>query len=272
MMTLEQMNNGIANNRDGCGWAALTTGGELIVRKALDGRAISAELVDLWDDGQIVAWIWHARLATHGSVKVENCHPFISPDGRSAMAHNGIFSIKVPAGRVDSEFYASEVLWKLPVDDLVCAGPVFDTVDAFVADQYSKVAVLTADGSYPLAIFGEALGKWKNGIWFSNESCAYRQFDARPYMYGTAPYALGSAEIHADEDWWIEHTTDIEGLCVFCDKENDIWGFCQSCQCCGICGSFRCYGCSDLADICDQCAEHKTACDCATVEAVTVVE
>jgi glutamine amidotransferase len=258
MMTLEEMRIVARNNSDGCGWAAALKDGSLVVRHSMDYAAIGKELIELWETGQIMAWIWHARLATHGSKTVENCHPFISPDGLSAMAHNGIFSqFKTPNGRVDSDYFAEIVLWKQEIDDLVCSGPIFEMIDAYVEENYSKVAIVSANASYPLAIFGEVLGTWTNGIWYSNRSCQAIQ------TYGTyRPTAAGLNSLSAisstpaDRGWWTEQ--EFHDYCISCYYALDNNGYCNDCKCCGLCGETSCLGCD--YGFCQDCANDPCAC------------
>lgn len=47
--------------------------------------------------------IIHCRIATHGSIRAENCHPFIDLQSGVAFAHNGILNIKPIGDKTDSE-------------------------------------------------------------------------------------------------------------------------------------------------------------------------
>ena len=47
--------------------------------------------------------IMHFRLATHGSVKRSNCHPFYDADSDTYFAHNGILNIHPAGDKTDSE-------------------------------------------------------------------------------------------------------------------------------------------------------------------------
>lgn len=47
--------------------------------------------------------ILHFRYATHGSIKVENCHPFKDEDTGVCFAHNGILNIEPYEDMTDSE-------------------------------------------------------------------------------------------------------------------------------------------------------------------------
>lgn len=47
--------------------------------------------------------IIHCRIATHGSIREENCHPFIDLKTGVAFAHNGILNIAPIGDKTDSE-------------------------------------------------------------------------------------------------------------------------------------------------------------------------
>ena len=258
IITESEVKNGLRNNPDGCGWAAVTTDGQLIYRKSVkNGWEISQELIQLWCDGKIEAWIWHARIATHGRVIEENCHPFISPDGQSALAHNGILHINTPFGRVDSEYYAEKVIWPLGADALSVAGPAFSTVDEFVTEEYSKIAIVSATAPYPLTILGEKLGTWSaDNVWFSNSSCdavrapAYLTSTGWKWQDDSTVPANPEASV-ADKQWWLAQ----EEGCAFCGEEDDIdlTGVCEACGACSVCGTWTCIGCRvDVAEQDDE--------------------
>ena len=54
------------------------------------------------------ACIIHFRLATHGSVTEENCHPFYDPDTGVWFAHNGVLPIRSHDDKTDSEIFFRE--------------------------------------------------------------------------------------------------------------------------------------------------------------------
>lgn len=51
----------------------------------------------------------HFRLATHGSVRIANCHPF--KQGNLYFFHNGILPVRPYVGRTDSETAFREMLY-----------------------------------------------------------------------------------------------------------------------------------------------------------------
>lgn len=55
-----------------------------------------------------ISYIMHTRIATHGSVKPENTHPFISK--KLGFAHNGTFSVVPFPDMTDSETFFREAL------------------------------------------------------------------------------------------------------------------------------------------------------------------
>ena len=54
--------------------------------------------------------IMHFRLATHGSVKPSNCHPFYDGSTGTYFAHNGILSVTPKGDMTDSEFAFKRIL------------------------------------------------------------------------------------------------------------------------------------------------------------------
>ena len=49
------------------------------------------------------SWILHARIATHGSKRVENCHCWQDADTGLIFAHNGILQVRPEGDMTDSE-------------------------------------------------------------------------------------------------------------------------------------------------------------------------
>ena len=88
-------------NPDGCGFSTVRAW-----FKSLDFDQFLRVLkrnVSINDDCLI-----HFRFATHGSVKKENCHPFIDRGAGVAFAHNGVLPILSKNDLTDSEIFFRE--------------------------------------------------------------------------------------------------------------------------------------------------------------------
>lgn len=87
------LRNAYLANPHGCGFASTNH-----VFKSLNYAAFIDHLAAV-DDSE--ACIIHFRLATHGSIKRSNCHPFVKND--VYFAHNGILDIQPIGDKTDSE-------------------------------------------------------------------------------------------------------------------------------------------------------------------------
>lgn len=101
----------------------------------------------------------HFRWATHGSVKVSNCHPFVAGDVK--FAHNGVLPIKSVDDKTDSEIAFNKYIYPA-----ICKygfeSPKADKVINEVAGS-SRFAIMKGDEV-------ELVGRWymKKGVYFSN--------------------------------------------------------------------------------------------------------
>lgn len=95
-------------------------------------------------DHKLTALVIHARIKTHGSLRIENCHCWTALDDSIGFAHNGILTIANRADLTDSETYFRDIFV-----------PVFEgssknwktaerTIDAVIGT--SKFAFLEGDG------------------------------------------------------------------------------------------------------------------------------
>ena len=109
----------------------------------------------------------HFRIATHGSIVKENCHPFRINE-RIAFAHNGIIRNVSTARYIDASdtrVFAKEVLSQLP-DGFETCQATMRLVEEFIGQ--SKLLLLDNKGNASIA--NEHMGQWVDGIWFSNGS------------------------------------------------------------------------------------------------------
>lgn len=107
----------------------------------------------------------HFRIATHGAVTEENCHPFLVSD-TLAFVHNGVISnVGASKDKSDTKCFNEKVLQLLPEGFTDNAG-IKLLVEEFIG--HSKLAFLDAEGNY--SIYNEAKGVWDMDCWFSNVS------------------------------------------------------------------------------------------------------
>ena len=143
-----------ALNRDGCG--VMTAAG--YIHKCLYSD-LDHFLNELRGIPTNVAAAVHFRWATHGSVKVGNCHPFVYND--FAMMHNGVLPIKSRHDRTDSQIFLQQSLGPM----LRAFGAASDVVSATLNATGSRFAILDKKQKQ-ISIFG----KWSmiDGVYYSN--------------------------------------------------------------------------------------------------------
>ena len=225
-------------NPDGFGYAIVVDsvhGRTLLTERTMSAKAaIRGFLGDLATHGElVVAWTFHARIATHGSVNVQNCHPFtVGDDPLTVIAHNGILPLATDRDRSDSRVFAEDVLPRFGGvavfdDDVLCS-----ILDGWVENSGSKVVILTAAPTeFPLVILNESAGHWNETWWASNRSYEDRKSWT---TYGTYPSTIRQstqAFVDADDDV-------VEDKCVnpLCDNYpttyEDRCDWCNTCQAC----------------------------------------
>lgn len=163
----EILRNCFVANPDGAGFAVKgATEGEVDVYK---GYMTFQSFYEAFKPFQEQAAIIHFRIATHGSVKPENCHPFMVNNGL-AFIHNGIINnvtgkVNHLEDEVDTNAFNRLYLQHLPDrfyrDRVLC-----DLVGNYIG--YSKLAFINAQGE--LSIINEEKGEWSDGVWYSNTS------------------------------------------------------------------------------------------------------
>ena len=170
--TRDQLARACDANPDGFGWAAVV-GSRIVVHRAMD----PGEAIDSYLDAVPMTTgpsLFHARIASHGTVDLSNCHPFpVGGDPSVVLAHNGILDITPGPfdSRSDTAILADEVLPRSGIETLD-TDP--ETWERWIGPG-NKVVILST--SPRLArhayILNEPAGSWDAGVWWSNRSYQY---------------------------------------------------------------------------------------------------
>ena len=174
-LTKQAVQNCWNANRDGGGYM-FSVGGKVVIRKGFFGfakfwRSYRSDYLGM---GKGQDFVLHMRIATHGKIDAENCHPF-RIDANTAFCHNGIIrNIFVPANSPlsDTALFGQQILQELPKTWLH-NDAIVELVEKYLGGN--KIAVLDKKGD--VWLFNENLGLWDGGIWYSNNSYkAYKPF------------------------------------------------------------------------------------------------
>jgi len=168
--TREQLVRACEANPDGFGWA-LIAGDRLVTHRTMG----AIEAVDSYLAAVVVEAtgpsLFHARIASHGSVDLGNCHPFpVGGDPDVVLAHNGILDINPGPfdTRSDTAIFVEDVLPHSGIETL-------DT-DPDAWEQWigpgNKIVVLSISPrlAHSAYLLTESAGVWDNGVWWSNQS------------------------------------------------------------------------------------------------------
>lgn len=137
------------------------------------------------------AAMFHFRIATHGIVNSDNCHPFyVGEDTQSVLGHNGMLPITVPIGesRSDTRLFAEIVLPHCGGVERLDDEFFFKELELWSAG--SKMVIMTVNPAtkYDYYIINEQDGHWgkDDGVWYSNHSyIVYAMAPYSGYEYGS---------------------------------------------------------------------------------------
>lgn len=175
---LKSIVNSVDSNPDGFAMA-YNEDGRIVTFKTLDPDEFIDEYkrVVKTHDHRDTAMIIHARIATHGTVREENCHCWTGKvlGSKMAFAHNGILPIKPYGDMTDSETFLRKFIQ--PCKTL---SQFLGVVNEFIGS--SKLAFMDADGN--ILRFGPFIEE--RGVQYSNHS--YMRQNARcadPRLWGS---------------------------------------------------------------------------------------
>jgi hypothetical protein len=176
------LDEGARCNKDGAGYAYVRDGRVEIHRSVRWDNLRTQYMADVAKYGKTSHFLIHFRIATHGPVVKDNCHPFRLEDG-AAFIHNGIIPVpnsEIPEDWSDTRWFVSEIMDTLPVgwqDSVTWTTMLGEMIG------HSKAVTLWPNGDY--LISNESSGHWETEdgykslitaddehVWFSNYSCS----------------------------------------------------------------------------------------------------
>jgi glutamine amidotransferase len=119
----------------------------------------------------------HFRIATHGGVNGDNCHPFKIAGHNVGVIHNGILSVTIPNKyQSDTSYFCSEILSKFPKGWMYNPAWV-SMLNKYAQGEFSKFIVMDCFGKW--IIFNESAGEWEDGLWYSNKSYGFAKYNPK---------------------------------------------------------------------------------------------
>jgi len=195
------LRNGFSNHADGAGFA-WAVNGQLHVKK---GIFDVEEVISHYQTIKQYPCLIHFRKATHGTVDELNCHPFLFNDGKLALIHNGVLSIKCEIeGWSDTAHFVKLVLEPMIKRNNV---PINDgALQYLLATSIGtdKMAIMDGDGN--TYVINEEKGKWDGGVWYSNTSYSWdtKEFTKTIY-HGAQSYFTRTNSGHAPNTSYDSH-------------------------------------------------------------------
>lgn len=201
------------NNPDGGGFTYFNGKSVSIVKEMKDVNLLYKQYAQARKENPHVDFAIHFRIATHGAIDKNNCHPF-KINSHSAFIHNGIIS-KMPTNKnfSDTHQFNELVLKKLP-SNWMESKPIVELISGYIG--YSKLVCINTNGAL---IINEQLGIWDGENWFSNTS--YKPY-LPPYLQANYQSNIGGIK------WWEEELTG--GHCMQEHEEFDSKN--SYCECC----------------------------------------
>ncbi len=169
VISMDDLEDAIYENSDGAGYMIRVNGKLIIERSALRPDKVVATFDRLQYRYRDSWKVFHARLATQGTMTDVNTHPFNVPGTPWALAHNGILDLGDGpwSDRSDSRIFAEDhvanVTWQMLHDTK-------EKTEKWLGG--SKVVILSSkkERNGPCLILNERLGYWSkgNGCWYSH--------------------------------------------------------------------------------------------------------
>lgn len=198
--------NSLKNNDDGWGVMYADAGKVCIVRGM---TPVDFHFHWKWIKKLPGPKVFHARIATHGAVDENHCHPFRVPNHNElAVAHNGVIiqqTGKSSGTGSDTMNFNDNILAHLP-EGFQNLQVYHDLLSDYIG--YSKLVFM--DGEGQVQIVNEEKGSWHDENWYSNNS--FRDWNAK---YTVGPYTRNETPSHS--------ATTVPYTMFYDDGPEEVW-------------------------------------------------
>ena len=221
-MSYENASRSAKSNPDGFGFA-IHVGNAILTDHDMNFEKLWTRFTDA-RKVQSGPALFHFRIATHGFVNTDNCHPFyVGDDTQSVVGHNGILPIAVPVNdsRSDTRLFAEIVLPHCGGVERLDDELFFKELESW--SRGSKMVIMTVNPATKCDwyIVNEKDGHWgKDSVWYSNHSY-------EPYVYTKYPYSSMYGSMYDTGGWSAKTTSTVSAPSVdgyelsFWDDEDD---------------------------------------------------
>ncbi len=123
-------------------------------------------------DEERVPYGIHFRLATHGDISLENCHPFRAPRSDALVMHNGIIRSTAhlaTRSRSDTALFVEKFMGSAPGPERSHHSAYFHRMSRLIG-TCNTLLVFHADTA-DFTICNEDVGLWMGDHWYSNSDC-----------------------------------------------------------------------------------------------------
>lgn len=106
--TINEIKAALATNPDGSAivWC---NNGTLETFKTMNNEEMAKYYAEHFEVLKNTSFVFHARIATHGSLGIKNCHGWSTLNGHAAFFHNGVLNIKNRGDMTDSETFLRDI-------------------------------------------------------------------------------------------------------------------------------------------------------------------
>jgi hypothetical protein len=114
----------------------------------------------------------HFRLATHGDVSFENCHPFRAPRSDALVMHNGIIRSTAhlaTRSRSDTVLFVEKFMGSAPGPERSHHSAYFHRLSRLIGA--SNTLLVFHANTAEFTICNEDVGLWMGDHWYSNSDC-----------------------------------------------------------------------------------------------------